>query len=213
MQTKLFIGENAESEWKESRLGLITGTRIHECKQKRDGTYGKGFWEVLAERVCEPDNLTSIQAMARGNDLEEIAIKELEKVTGLEFDQRKILWVSDEIVGTALSPDGVGITKTSTACEIKCLNSAHHLEAYFSKDYPKSSTLYNQYKAQARGYFQVNKELETLYVGMYDPRTPVPFFYFTINREDIENELENDKISLQVALSELSRLENLLIKF
>lgn len=213
MQTRVFTGENAEEEWKASRRGLITGTRINGCKQKRGGLYGKEFWEVLAERVCEPDELTAIQAMERGNTLEEAAIKELEKVTDLEFDTRKILWVSDEIVGSALSPDGVGITDSTVACEIKSLASAHHLEAYFSKDYPKSSTLYNQYKAQARGYFQVNPELQTLYVGMYDPRTPVPFFYFTIHREDIESELEDDKISMQIALSELSRLESELINF
>ena len=134
MQTKLFTGDDAELEWKSARRGLITGTRINGCKQKRGGLYGKEFWEVLAERVCEPDELTAGQAMARGNDLEETAIKELEKVTNLEFDARKILWVSDEVIGQALSPDGVGITNATTACEIKCLNSAHHLEAYFSKD-------------------------------------------------------------------------------
>lgn len=210
MQTKIF---DNEKDWKEARLGLITGTRINGCKQKRGGLYGKEFWEVLAERVCVLEELTATQAMERGKTLEEEAIKELEHQTNLEFDTRKILWVSDAIEGTGLSPDGVGITDPTTACEIKCLNSAHHLEAYFSKDYPKSSTLYNQYKAQARGYFQVNADLQTLYVGMYDPRTPVPFFYFTIHRDDITSELEEDKIDIQVALNELKRLEALLIKF
>lgn len=210
MQTKIF---DNEADWKDARRGLITGTRINGCKQKNNGQYGKEFWEVLAERVSEPDELTAREAMERGNTLEETAIHMLEREVGLEFDTRKILWVSDEVTGSALSPDGVGITDTATACEIKCLNSAHHLEAYFSKDYPKSSTLYNAYKAQARGYFQVNPELETLYVGLYDPRTPVPFFYFTIKREDIESELEDDRISMQMALSELERLEAQLIKF
>ena len=213
MKTKIFTGEHAEEEWKEARKGLVTGTKINDCKQKRDGSYGKGFWEILAERVCEPDELTSSQAMQRGNDLEEEAIKELEKATGLEFDTRKILWISDTIKGAALSPDGVGLTDTTTACEIKCLNSAHHLEGYFSKDYPKSSILYNAYKAQARGYFQINPELKTLYVGLYDPRTPVPFFYFTIKRDDIKKELEDDKISVELALKQLKKLEKELIKF
>ncbi len=213
MQTKIFVGDDAENEWKDARRGKITGTSIHGCKQNRSGAYGKEFWEVLAQRVCIPEELTAVESMMRGNALEETAIHELEKAINLEFDTRKILWVSDELQGQALSPDGVGITDTTTACEIKCLNSAHHLEAYFSKDYPKSSTLYNQYKAQARGYFLVNPELETLYVGMYDPRAPIPFFYFIIKREDIESELEDDKISIQMALNEMSRLEKMLIKF
>lgn len=213
MQTKLFTGEDAEVEWKEARRGLITGTRINGCGQKRGGLYGKDFWEVLAERVCIPEELTAVESMKRGNELEETAIRELEKATDLEFDERKILWISDELQGLALSPDGVGITDVTTACEIKCLNSAHHLESYFSKDYPKSSSSYNQYKSQARGYFLVNNALQKLYVGMYDPRSTVPFFYFVISREDIKDDLEDDKISMQMALNEHERLEKMLIKF
>lgn len=207
MKTKIF---ESEENWKEARRGLITGTRLNGCMPKPGG-YGKEFWEILAERVCEPADNEDV--MERGNRLEERAILELEKVVGVEFDNRPILWVSEEIKGTGLSPDGVGITDTSVACEVKCLNSAHHLEAYFSSDYPKSSSLYKQYHAQARGYFQVNPDLKTLYVGFYDPRSPVQFHYFEINREDIKEKLENDKVSLQMALNELDRLEKELIKF
>jgi len=151
--------------------------------------------------------------MERGNTLEDEAVRRLEKEIGLEFDNRKIMWISEEIEGLAVTPDGAGLTDTTTACEIKCLNSAHHLEAYFAKDYPKSSTLYSVYKSQARQYFQVNHELQRLFVGFYDPRSPVDFHYIVINREDIEEDLEEERNLMQMALLEIERLEAQLIKF
>lgn len=207
-KTKIY---ETEEDWLQARLGLVTGTATNGMSPKRDGTYGKTFWEKLAERVCEqPDDENP---MERGNRLEEEAIAELEKASGLEFDTRKILWVSKEIKGLALSPDGVGLTKTDTACEIKCLNSAHHLEAYYKKDYPKTSTLYQQYKAQARSYFHVNTELNTLYIGFYDPRAPIPFHYITMERKDIADELDVERGKIVAAIAELDKFEKDLIKF
>lgn len=210
MQTKTY---DNEEQWLADRLGKVSGTKADGIMPKRGGAYGKTFWEILAERVCEPSDLSATQAMERGNTLEDEAIRKLETATNLEFDNRKTIWFSDEIEGLQVSPDGVGITDSATACEIKCLNSAHHLEAYFSKDYPKSSTLYKTYKVQARQYFQVNLELQKLYVGFFDPRSPVDFHYIVIEREQIAEELEEERSLMQAALEAMKDYENQLIKF
>lgn len=199
MKKKIF---NSENEWLYYRRGKITGTRVNAIKTK-DGK-GKEFWEILAERVAIPANEENV--IERGKRLEHYAIERFAEVTSNKINNELIMWVSDKDERIACSPDGE-IENENSAVEVKCLSSGLHLEAYFTKDYPKSSTLYKTYKAQARQYFQVNDKLEKLYVVFYDPRCPIDMHYITIERKDIEKELEDDLLDIQTTLSELDRLE------
>ena len=190
--------EDKES-WEEARIGKITGTKLKDLISLK-GSVKKGFWKLVAERLSLPAD--DENAMERGIRLEEEAIKEFEKETGKKVDNSLIIWVSDENDSIAVSPDGI-IGKTE-ALEIKCLNSASHIEALLTQELPE------EYEFQVLQYFIVNPILKTLYFGFYDPRVLAkPFFYFTINRKDKEKEIEFYK---KEQLEILKKVEEIVLK-
>ena len=190
--------EDKES-WEEARIGKITGTKLKDLISLK-GSVKKGFWKLVAERLSLPAD--DENAMERGIRLEEEAIKEFEKETGKKVDNSLIIWVSDENDSIAVSPDGI-IGKTE-ALEIKCLNSASHIEALLTQELP------DEYEFQVLQYFIVNPKLKTLYFGFYDPRVLAkPFFYFTINRKDKEEEIEFYK---KEQLEILKKVEEIVLK-
>ena len=190
--------EDKES-WEEARIGKITGTKLKDLISLK-GSVKKGFWKLVAERLSLPAD--DENAMERGIRLEEEAIKEFEKETGKKVDNSLIIWVSDENDSIAVSPDGI-IGKTE-ALEIKCLNSASHIEALLTQELP------DEYEFQVLQYFIVNPKLKTPYFGFYDPRVLAkPFFYFTINRKDKEKEIEFYK---KEQLEILKKVEEIVLK-
>ena len=194
---------NSEDEWLEGRSGRITGTRAKDLVVKRGTGYKKGFWEIVAERVAIPANGENV--MDRGHRLEEDAIHRFEKETGKTINTELVIWSRSEEESIAISPDGfVEAPKIEEACEVKCLNSASHCEAFITKEIP------NEYQPQKIQYFVVNDDLKILYWIFYDPRMPKDFFYFIIKREDIQKEI-NEYLELEkISLVEIERCEKLL---
>jgi len=171
----------SREEWMEARVGKITGTRLKDIIVLRGTTPKKGFYELIAERVALP--ATDENPMDRGCRLEEEALCRFEKETGKKIDKELLMWVSEEDESIAISPDGV-IGKTE-AIETKCLNSASHIEAWLTQKLP------SEYQFQVYQYFIVNPKLKTLYFAFYDDRIPKKdFFYLTINRKDVEEEIK-----------------------
>jgi len=86
------------------------------------------------------------------------------------------------------------------AVEIKCLSSGKHVRAFVEKKIPKD------YKPQTIQYFITNEKLKKLDVFFYDPRLykRVSKFIITINRKDVEEEIELQK---QKQIEFLQRLE------
>jgi len=93
-----------------------------------------------------------------------------------------VLWVREDDGNIAISPDGF-IGKTE-AVEVKCLNSASHIEAFLTQKTPK------EYEHQVLQYFIVNDKLKTLYFIFYNPRMQKDFFYLTIQRKDIQKDID-----------------------
>jgi predicted phage-related endonuclease len=175
-------------EWMEGRLGRIGGSRLGKVFSKRDKKPLKAFWEVVAERVALP--VPDENVMDRGHRLEEEALKRFEEETGKKTERNLVIWHRDENDYIAVSPDGTVVGEPA-ACEVKCLNSASHIEAWVTKEVP------GEYEEQGLQYFIVNDELQTLYFCFYDPRMPKDFFYITIKREDVA-----DKIAEFLALQQ-----------
>ena len=177
--------------WEESRRGRITGSKLGDITYKRGGRYKKGFYELIAEKVAIPDEEdVPTQPMDRGHYLEPKAMDRFISETNKKVDSSLLLWVREDNENIAVSPDGV-IGKTE-AVEIKCLNSASHIEALLTKEIPK------EYEEQVIQYFVVNDKLEKLYFCFYDPRVQSKdFFYHTVERETIK-----DKISEFLKLEE-----------
>ncbi len=188
-----------KESWEEARIGKITGTKLKDLISVK-GSVKKGFWKLVAERLSLPADEEN--AMDRGIRLEEEAIEAFEKETGKKVDNSLVIWVSDENDSIAISPDGI-IGKTE-AVEIKCLNSASHIEALLTNELPI------EYEFQILQYFIVNPKLKTLYFGFYDPRVLAkPFFYFTINRKDKEKEI---KFYKKEQLEILKKVEEIVLK-
>jgi len=174
--------ENREI-WLETRQGKITGSKLKDLISVK-GDKKKMFYQLIADRVAIPAD--NENPMERGLRLEEEAMERFEKETKKKVDKSLIMWISEENESMAISPDGV-IGKTE-ALEVKCLNSASHIEAWLTQELPK------EHYFQALQYFIINPKLKTLYFAFYDDRIPnKDFFYITIERENIEAEIEKYK--------------------
>lgn len=188
---------NDKQEWLDARIGKVTGTRLKDIITLRGSGYKKGFYELIAERVALPADGENV--MDRGLRLEEEAMARFSKETGKKVDSSLIMWVSEEDENVAISPDGV-IGKTK-AIELKCLNSASHIEAWLTQKMP------SEHYFQTLQYFIVNPALKTLYFAFYDPRIPAKdFFYLTIKRADVQEDVEKYKSQQLEIIKEVERI-------
>lgn len=184
-------------DWLDARKGKITGTRLKDLIVKRGTKPKKGFYEIIAERVALPP--TDENPMDRGQRLEEVAIERFVKETGKEVNTELVLICRDDNEYIAYSPDGtIGDTET---VEVKCLNSASHLEAWLTKEIP------SEYEEQTIQPFVVNDTLQKLYFVFFDPRMPVDFFFFEVNRADIEDKIANAYETQILALAQIAEIE------
>lgn len=170
-----------KEEWLLARNCKITGTRLKDLVVKRGNGKKKGFYELIAERISVmPDGENPLD---RGVRLETIALQRFEQETGKKVNPELVMWLRDDDENIAVSPDGV--VSVEEACEVKCLSSASHIEAYLTHTIP------SEYELQTRQYFIVNEDLQKLNVIFYDPRVLVKdYFVFEINRADIQQEIE-----------------------
>lgn len=170
-----------KEEWLNARLCKITGTRLKDIVVKRGTGKKKGFYELIAERISTiPD---SENPLDRGNRLESSAITRFEKETAKQVNQDLVLWQREDNEDIAISPDGV--VSMEEACEVKCLSSTSHIEAYLTQEIP------SEYEMQTKQYFIVNDELQTLNVIFYDPRVLVKdYFVLKVERAEIEEEIK-----------------------
>lgn len=179
---KLFKFNNKE-EWLLARRGKITGTRLKNIIVKRGNGKKIGFYELIAERVAViPDGQNP---MDRGVELEPQAIERFVKETGKKVDTSLVIIARDDNENIAYSPDAFIGKQATESLEVKCLSSAHHIEAWLTQEVP------DEYKDQTIQPFCANDKLKTLYVAFYDPRIPSKdFFYLTIKRKDIEEKVK-----------------------
>lgn len=182
---------NDTDAWLEARRGRVTGTRLKDIVVKRGTGKKKGYYELIAERIAIPRDPNESR-IDRGHTLEAEAVDRLAKETGLPFIQvDNELWHREDNQDIAYSPDGYILPEhitaiITTACEIKCLNSAAHLEGFITREVP------SEYIEQTRQAFAVNDDLQTLYFAMYDPSLPptCDFFYIIITRSEVEEEVQ-----------------------
>lgn len=143
-----------------------------------------GFYQLIADIMGIPPD--DENRMDRGHRLEDEACQELTKRIGKKVHKVGICTRDDE-PRIANSPDGLIKIKGkfSQAVEVKCLNSAHHLQALIEKKIPQD------YWSQAMQYFVVNDDLDLLHFVFYDPRvTAQPFHVIKIKRKDVAHTVE-----------------------
>jgi hypothetical protein len=173
-------------DWLDARRGKVTGSTLKDIVVKRGTGKKIGYYRLIADRIAIPRDPNESR-IDRGHTLEADAIARLAKETGLPFVQvDNELWTREDDTSIAYSPDGyVPTNPIEIVAEVKCLDSAKHLEAFITREIP------SEYIEQTRQAFAVNDDMKTLYFAMYDPSLPptCDFFYITITREQVADEV------------------------
>lgn len=198
--------EQRSLDWLDLRKGKVTGTglkKIVGTKLGRDSY----FVEILAERLAVDDG-SQESPIERGERLESSAIEAFEYETGKIVENIGFIQ-DDDNEDIAISPDGLikNEGKYTEAVEIKCLSSANHIRAWIDNEVPKD------YYPQVVQYFIVNRDLETLYFCLYDPRITIrPLHIITVYRQDIEDDIKQYRDSEEKFLQEVENKLSELLK-
>lgn len=198
--------EQGSEAWKQLREGKLTGTKIgsiYAKSRKADAMFDTsrhllGFYELLAERLTDADDLTS--GIERGKELESEALRVASDELGIEFVHGNV-WELDE--NHIESPDGY-TSDLKIAIEIKCLSSARHIQAIYD-DVPPMD-----YRTEYANYFLVNPKLEMLVVFLYDNRfinEKLRTHYWFLYRQDLMAEIKALKEVKKLVLKELGEAE------
>jgi hypothetical protein len=138
---------------------------------------------ILAE-MCEDyepsDNGYESADMQRGNELEPVAVRDLEVYTGVKFQE--IGWIEHETIKLiGISPDGLS-ESAEIACEIKCPSAKKHTETIRDNIIPLDNI------HQCLQYFAVIDTLKTLHFASFRPEHKYkPLFVKTITRDSVVN--------------------------
>lgn len=159
--------EQRTEQWHNARLGKPTSSRFNDIMTKtKAGKYGASRGNYMAELAAQRltgerhEGFTS-QAMQWGIDTEDAARLAYEFETGTEVVEEG--FVEHKTLPTGASPDG--LVGDDGLVEIKCPNTATHINTLFSKKAPK------QYIAQMQGQMWITGRDWCDFVS-YDPRMP-----------------------------------------
>ncbi len=170
--------EQGTPEWREHKYRKIGGTRANQLHTKSDTL----LIELLSEHIedYENEDLFMSKDTNRGNELEPLAIKELNKYTGLEF--KSVGWLQHstiELLG--ISTDGI-TDDDKFSCEIKCPARKKHTETIYNDEIPLENI------DQCVQYFVVNKKLEKHFFASFRPENKIKsLFVKELTRESIVN--------------------------
>lgn len=203
---KIIEIEQGSADWEQLREGRLTGTKIgsiYAKSRKADEMFDTskhllGFYELLAERLTDSDDLSS--NVERGKALESEALEVASDELGIDFVHGNV-WELDK--NHIESPDGY-TSDLKMAIEIKCLSSARHIQAIYEDIPPK------EYATEYANYFLVNNELEVLIVFLYDPRfinDKLRTHYWFLNRMDLMPQIKALKQVKRAVLKELKEAE------
>jgi putative phage-type endonuclease len=158
--------EQRTDEWFAARLGKVTASRVADVVAKTKNGYGASRENYMAQLICErltgkPTEMFSNAAMEWGTQTEPQARAAYSAKTG-ELVEEVGFIPHHDIPGSGASPDGfVG----DGLIEIKCPNTATHLEYVLSGKPPE------KYMTQMQWQMAVTGAPWCDFVA-YDPRLP-----------------------------------------
>jgi len=195
--------EQRTSDWFSIRLGKVTASRISDVMAKTKTGYSASrknyMTQLLLERLTgQKEESYTNAAMQHGIDTEPEAREAYESQT-FNIVTECGFFDSEEIKMSGASPDG--LIATDGLIEIKCPNTATHLETLLDKNIDKKYILQMQWQMFCTG------RKWTDFVS-YDNRLPVNLRLFIkrINRE--EKMIKEIKSEVILFLSELDSLES-----
>jgi len=197
--------EQRSPEWFAARLGKVTASRVADVIAKTKTGYSASRDNYMAQLVCE--RMTGTQgesytnaAMQWGTDQEPLARAAYEATQDVLVDETGFV-IHPRIQEAGASPDG--LVGMFGLIEIKCPNTATHIETILSDKVP------GKYITQMQWQMACTERQWTDFVS-YDPRMPEGLQLF-IQRVDFDPEyvktLETDVIAFLCELE--TKIKNL----
>lgn len=195
-------------EWKQQRLGKVTASRVADVIAKTKSGYSASRANYMAQLIAE--RLTGVvaesytnAAMQHGTETEPEARCAYEFYQGTPVEQ--IAFVPHHKIDQAgCSPDG--LVGQDGLVEIKCPNTATHLETLLGQAIP------GKYEAQMQFQMACTGRKWCDFVS-YDPRMPehMRLFVKRLPRDDkkiaeIESEIASFLLEVAVKISDLNSL-------
>ena len=197
--------EQQSTEWFTARLGKVTASRVADVIAKTKSGYSTSRDNYMAQLVCE--RMTGTQgesytnaAMQWGTDQEPLARAAYEATQDVLVDETGFV-IHPRIQEAGASPDG--LVGMFGLIEIKCPNTATHIETILSDKVP------GKYITQMQWQMACTERQWTDFVS-YDPRMPEGLQLF-IQRVDFDPEyvktLETEVIAFLCELE--TKIKNL----
>lgn len=195
-------------EWKQLRLGKVTASRVADVIVKTKSGYSASRANYMAQLIAErltgvPAESYTNAAMQHGVETEPEARAAYEFYKGATVEQVAFV-PHPKIEQAGCSPDG--LLGSDGLIEIKCPNTATHLETLLGKTVP------GKYEAQIQFQLACTGRAYCDFVS-YDPRMPehMRLFVKRMARDDkrikeIEEEIASFLLEMAVKLSELNSL-------
>lgn len=195
-------------EWKALRCGKVTASRVADIVAKTKSGYSTSRANYLAQLIAErltgtPAESYTNAAMQHGTETEPEARCAYEFYQGVTVEQ--VAFVSHPKIGQAgASPDG--LVDADGLVEIKCPNTATHLETLLGQAVPGKYDTQIQFQLACTG----RKWCDFV---SYDPRMPehMRLFIKRVQRDDkrineLETEIASFLLEMAVKLSELNSI-------
>lgn len=163
---KIVQAEQGSDEWLQARVGVATGSKYSDIMARTRSGYAASRKNYMAELVVErltgrPTERYVNAAMQWGTETEPVARLAYTLSTGNDVEETG-LWLHNDIP-TGASPDGlIGL---DGLIEIKCPNTATHLETLVTKQIPR------EHVAQVQGQMWITGRMWCDFVS-FDPRLP-----------------------------------------
>lgn len=200
--------EQRSAEWYSARLGKVTASRVADVIAKTKSGYSASRANYMAELICERltgkqgDNFQS-GAMLWGTETEPLARAAYEAHSGNLVEETGLV-LHDTIANAGASPDG--LIGDDGLVEIKCPNTATHIDTLLSGTVPSKYITQMQWQITCTGRQWCD------FVS-YDPRMPdaMQLFVTRIYRDhdmiiELEREVEKFLAELDEKITKLNKM-------
>lgn len=200
--------EQRSSEWFSARLGKVTASRVADIVSKTKSGYSTSRANYMAELIVErltgkaADHFQTA-AMAWGTNTEPMALSSYEEHTGGLVEEVGFV-PHPSIAMSGASPDG--LVKDDGLVEIKCPNTATHIETVLGQEAPAKYLPQMQWQMACTGR-------DFCDFVSFDPRLPddMQLFIRTVRRDvemikNLEEEVSKFLVEMDAKIVQLRKL-------